>query len=164
MKKENEQMYSEVIDLWSKIYKKKIGDLFTFEELKQEAWLAVLKAEEKAEETASDKEAFLAQCVKTRLLTLFLNELKHRTTINGSIELANLTTPEEELASNEIFEELKINIKKIPGAEFVFRYMNKQTVREISTLAEKEGHKMSKSQVHKTISLIQKELDKIIRR
>lgn len=163
MKEENNQTYLHMIETWSRIYKSKIGDLFTLEELKQEAWLAVLNAEEYAERVAIDKTAFLAKCIKNSLLTLLLNELKHRTIHIGNIEKVDATTPEEIQSSDEIYKKLKINIKKIPNAEFILPYLNIRTVREISEIAKNEGLIIGKSQVHNIISLIRKELDKIIR-
>ncbi len=162
MKKENTQTYTEVIEVWSKIYKKMIGDLFTLEELKQEAWLALLNAEEHAEKEATDKIPFLASCVKHSLLKMLLNEIEHRATHIGSLQKVDMTTPEEIHSSDEIYKKLKISIKKIPDAEFIFPYLNIKTVREISEIAKDEGRTMSKSYVHKVISLIREEADRLM--
>ncbi len=163
MKEEDKQTYTDIIERWSSIYKSKIGSLFTLEELKQEAWLALLKAEEYAEQTAVDKAAFLASCVKNSLLKLLLNEIKHRATHIGNLQKVNLTTPEEILSSNEIYKKFQINIKKIPDAEFILPFLNVKTIREISDIAKSEGRTMSKSYVHKVISLIREEFDRLIR-
>jgi DNA-directed RNA polymerase specialized sigma24 family protein len=163
MKEEDKETYTDIIERWSKIYKSRIGNLFTLEELKQEAWLSILKAEEYAERVAVDKEAFLASCVKNSLLKLLLNEIEHRTTYISNLQKVDTTTPEEIISSNEIYKKLQISIKKIPDAEFILPYINIKTVREISDIAKSEGHPMSKSYVHKVISLIRGELDKIMR-
>jgi DNA-directed RNA polymerase specialized sigma24 family protein len=86
MKEEDKETYTDIIERWSKIYKSRIGNLFTLEELKQEAWLSILKAEEYAERVAVDKEAFLASCVKNSLLKLLLNEIEHRTTYINNLQ------------------------------------------------------------------------------
>jgi len=162
MKEEDEQTYTDVIEVWSKIYKKMIGDLFTLEELKQEAWLALLNAEEHAEKNAVDKIPFLASCVKHSLLKLLLTEIEHRATHVGSPQKIDMTTPEEMHSCNEIYKKLKINIKKIPDAEFILPYLNVKTVREISEIAKSEGRAMSKSYVHKVISSIREEFNKLM--
>ena len=71
MERETKKLYEDIIETWSRIYKSKIGDIFTLEELKQEAWLSILAAEDQAERVAIDKIPFLAQCVKNSLLKLF---------------------------------------------------------------------------------------------
>jgi DNA-directed RNA polymerase specialized sigma24 family protein len=162
MKEENKQTYTELVERWSQIYKSRIGSLFSLEELKQEAWLGLLIAEEKAEEGAVDKEAYLASCIKNSLLRLLLNEIKHRATHISNLQQVDLTTPEEIQSSKEIYKKFQINIKKIPDAEFILPYITIKTVREISDIAKNEGRIISKSHVHNVISLIKEELDKLI--
>lgn len=165
MKKEDKEVYEDIIETWSRIYKSKIGDLFSLEELKQEAWLSILSAETQMEKVAVDKLSYLAQSVKNSLLKMFLNEIKHRTSRSITTELSSRvdkTTPEETQASNELYKKLKIKIKKIPNAEFIFPHMNVKTVREISEMAEEEGVQISKSQVHNVIVLIREELYKLL--
>lgn len=167
MKQENEKVYEDIIETWSRIYKSKIGDLFTLEELKQEAWLSILMAEDHAKKVATDKIAFLSQCVKNSLLKMFLDELKHKIGKYDTAEdfcRVDLTTPEETQSSDELYKKLKINIRRIPNADFIFPYMNIKTVREISEIAKKEGIQISKSQVHNIIIMIRKELDKLLLR
>jgi hypothetical protein len=163
MKEEDKQTYTDIIERWSSIYKSKIGSLFTLEELKQEAWLAILKAEKKAEEVAINTEDYLAHSVKMGLLAFLLSEIKHRATCIGKMQKVNLTTPEEIFSSNEIYKKFQINIKKIPDAEFILPFLNVKTIREISDIAKNEGRTMSKSYVHKIISLIREEFDRLIR-
>jgi hypothetical protein len=79
------------------------------------------------------------------------------------MQKVNLTTPEEIFSSNEIYKKFQINIKKIPDAEFILPFLNVKTIREISDIAKNEGRTMSKSYVHKIISLIREEFDRLIR-
>ena len=167
MVEEDKDVYEDIVERWSSIYKSKIGDLFTIEEVKQEAWLALLAAEDRAKEIAEDRFSFLATSIRNRLLQMFISELEHtngRSKINSDINRVDTTTPEEVIASDELYRKLKINIKKIPNAELVFPYMNKKTVREISAIARKEGVQISRSQVQKVITSIREELNKLLLR
>lgn len=168
MKDDVNEDYEKIVEIWSSIYKNVVRDLFTVEELKQEAWHALLKAERFIGDKAIDKSAFLAQSIKNRLLDIFLEELKYKLLhqFDGEAPTYNVdpTTPEETYDSLETYKKFRVSIKKIPHAEFVLSHMNTKTIREISEIAKREGKEMSKSQVYKIKSLIRKEFDKIIRR
>src|SRR5210317_980446 len=46
MKEEHKKTYEKLVKNWSALFKLKVGDMFSIEELAQEVWVAILQAEE----------------------------------------------------------------------------------------------------------------------
>lgn len=162
-KKDEEKLklYQNLVDTWSALYKSKIGDLLSLEEIKQQAWVGVLEASSPKE--ADNTEAYLGRCIKHKIVDLIMQELKiTKGTANIWQPYWNTTNGEKVSSSKESLEKLKQKIEGIPHAPFVFKYIGTHTVREISEIAKKEGRKLGKSQVSKVISKIKEELSKII--
>ena len=154
--------YKELIEKWSAIYSKKIGDLFTLEELKQQAWLGILEAERNIRKTAVDNvNAYLTKGIKNHITIMLLREIKNKTS-TARIVLTDTDNPESIISPKEIIEVLKLRIEKIPHATFVLDHMDSGSVRDISEIAQREGIPLSKSTVHNKIVLIRKELGKIL--
>jgi DNA-directed RNA polymerase specialized sigma24 family protein len=187
MKEDNRKKYNKLVNKWSRIYKKRIGDVFSIEELKQEAWLAILEVEESIrkfdEEIAEIREleignmytpyvldsfvenkiAYIAQGIKNKILWLLIEELKHRKTESLDVETVFSSDIDTLAGSKQLVERLKTKLDTIPHANFVLTHMNSYSVRDISELAQREGKTISKSAVHKLILLIREEFEKIIK-
>ena len=164
MKTTDKEAYEKLVDMWSLVYKKKMRGLFSLEELKQEAWVAILEAEKKAEALAENKIAYLSQSIKHKIIDMLIQELKHKTTDTAPSEKVEVSLPEGINESKQLLEQLKLNIGKIPHANFVLTHMSSQSLRGISELAQDEGVTLSKSAIHKIVILIREEFDKILRR
>jgi len=180
-----EKTYLELIDLWSSIYKKKMGDLFSLEELKQEAWLAVLEVEKRIRECeeeiakireeeigelyipyiidsfVEDRSAYISKGIKNKILTLLLQEIKHRTVPGADTEIIEVNIPDEILTAKQFYDKLRRRVENIPHATFVLAHMNLRTTRDISSLAKEEGVVLSKSEILNLINKIRKEFDKL---
>jgi hypothetical protein len=167
----NKEEYKDLINIWSKIYKKKLGDLFSLEELKQQAWLGLLEAEQSLKNKKSDdtygclakgiRQGYLSQGIKNHIITMLIQEIKNKAS-NTSIILADTDNPETIIGSKQLIENLKLRIEKIPHANFILEHMNSKSVRDISKIAKSEGINISKSAVANKIILIKEELNKIL--
>lgn len=144
--------YETLVNKWSAIFKKKIGDLFTLEELKQEAWLSVLSALEGAEEVENEP-GYIVQSIKNNLIKMIGEAIKNQY-YSDHTESANFVTPEDVLISKELYSKLDKCLDEIPYAAFILQYVDSKSVREIAKIAEAQGIKISKSYVHKVINLI----------
>jgi len=162
MKEKNKEAYEGLVDMWSSFYIKKVWDLFSLDELRQEVWLAILEAENNIDESVENKMGYVTQTIKYKIMNMLFQELKHRTYGNSTPDETEVAFPEEIITSKQIINRLKKRISGIPHANFILPLMNTYTVRDISELAQEEGITLGKSAVHKIITAIRKEFDKII--
>ena len=166
MTQDTQALYSELVDNWSKLYIKKVGGLFTFEELQQEVWLAIQTAEDYNtydSTKGATKKTYLSACIKGHLIDLIVEAIERRT-VEGSIIEEVTPSKEENVPSDltecyDLYQKLETQIEKIPHASLVLKYMPVMTVRDISKKLEGEGIIMKKSTVQNVITTIRHELE-----
>ena len=152
--------YQKIVDTWSSIYKAKIGSLFTIEELKQEAWLAVMEVLDAGEE-ADNTAAYLAQAIRFKLIDMIDDELKFKTQSLSS-HVPDRVTPEDLITQQEIIVKLKVKLKDIPNIDFIIDCMQEgYSIRDISVIAQQENLNMDRNKVYRAIKKIRAEYEKI---
>ncbi len=178
MKEENKTVYESVVSKWSRLFKTKVGHLFSLEELAQEVWLAILVAEEAdtyIEGGEASLETYLGTCIRRHLMKAIATEVKHTSSIlsdgydsllqdyggTDAEDLAEALDLDEKLA--DIINELSVSKRNMRYAPFVLKRMYDMTERAIAKEAEEAGLELGKSEVHNVIDRIRevyKELEK----
>lgn len=170
MKEENLEIYEETVDKWSRLFKAKVGDLFTLEELAQEVWLAILLAEES--DTYEDSgeaslETYLGTCIRNHLFRLVQNEVKHVSSLghhedDDVIDL-HQDDVDEQVITVEIMDRLRDEVYHrsltqygMRYAPFVLEHMEVMSEREMAAEAKKRGLPVGKGSIHNTKKRIQK--------
>ncbi|MHA1949331.1 MAG: RNA polymerase sigma factor [Candidatus Thorarchaeota archaeon] len=168
MKEENLEIYESVVDKWSRLYKSKVGDMFSREELAQEVWLAILTAEEADTYVAggdASLETYLGTCIRRHMIKLISNEVKHIAvlvddadempqdfTVNDAGEVVEALDLDQKLKGR--IEELAQEKPNMRHAPFVLKRMYNMTERAISNEAKTSGVQIGKSEVHNIIERI----------
>lgn len=163
MNEENWDKYNDLVNRWSAIFKKRFGRLLDYDDIRQEAWVAVLQAEDYEKEYES---TYLGTVIKNHL-----NKLLVRTIYQARVEGAELleektpapvsSNPESLAIAADLQKKLEIRISKIKHGLFVWKHMEQHSCREIAILAKKAGIPLSKSTVHRTIEKIREEYENI---
>lgn len=172
MREENTELYEEIVDKWSKIYKKKVGTLIDFEDLVQEAWVAILVAEPKYDSAKEKDEnlrvgSYLATSVRNHLNDLLTEYItKKKFEVGGAKEYNTKApyeySPEKQAIARDLEIHLRERLKKIPHANFVFKYMELYSVKDISTMGIELGLPLSVPYVYKIRNKIRDEMTKLL--
>lgn len=163
MDKEKLNLYNDLVDRWSRLFKKKFGKLMEYDDIKQEAWVAILSAEEYDKEFES---TYLGHCIKNhlnRLLldTIYRNRVESLEVIEDITPDTHFSNPERVAIASDLAEKLEINIRKIPHGMFVWKRMDRMTIRDISKEGKELGLPLSPTNVHKIITRIRGEFKKV---
>jgi RNA polymerase sigma factor (sigma-70 family) len=160
--------YKELVEKYSKAYYKKVGDLFDIEDLRQEVWMSLLSAEEeyKGRDGASIH-TYLVSCIKNHMVNLVVSEVKKRQTFTEQIDTVmddewegNIPDPESLYFSKELYDRLKIEVKKIKHGEFILDNIHLSS-RAISEEAKAVGINMHYTTVTRKIKKIKNLCNKI---
>ncbi len=172
-----------IIEKWSGVYKKIVGELFSLEELKQEAWLALLEAENydtHDKNGDASEETYLTACVKHRLNKFIINEIKHQQCIpiNEEEHAVDLVcgTPEELALAHCLLESLKDRVDvskafnyqkettgKQSAKEIIKLLLSEKSHQEIADSLKSSGIEMTQQNVHLVVKKLRKELAKILK-
>jgi DNA-directed RNA polymerase specialized sigma24 family protein len=172
-----------IIKRWSDIYKRVVGDLFSLEELRQEAWLALLEAEDSSTYEKSGKaseETYLNACVKHRLGKYIFNEYKHQHCIpinedEHAVELV-CGSPEEIVLAQCLLDSLKDTVEVSKAFNYRKDTLEKRSAKaiidlllsgksypEISKLLKVSGIEMEARNIHLVVKKLRQELAKILK-
>lgn len=163
MDKEKWKLYNELVDKWSRIFKQKFGTLMDYDDIKQEAWVAILSAEDYDKDF---ERTYLGTCIKNHLNRLLLDTIyRNRVESGDVIEERTVDTqfgsPEKLAIASDLQDKLEMRIKKIPHGLFVWKHMDEHSVREIAKIGVEHGLPLSKSAVHRIIEKIRIEYDSL---
>lgn len=169
---DNQLLFAELADKYSKAYYKKVSDLFELDELAQEIWMLLLELEEENAYDPSQgasKRTFLVSAIQNRMGYLIRQEIYRKRTVYANGESADIEppdespTPEDTLIGKETLALLSGKIKHIKNGEFVLnKHLEGYSIRETSKLAKEQGIRLPKSNVHYILTKIRKEATKIM--
>jgi RNA polymerase sigma factor (sigma-70 family) len=163
------EQYKELVEKYSKAYYKKVGDLFEYDDLVQEVWVALLSAEDEYEgREGAVMKTFLVTCITNHIINLITKEIQKRQTITDEVDTVmddewegNIPNPEELYFSKELYERLKLEVKQIKHGEFILDNIHLPS-RTISEMAKEAGIPMHYSTVTRKVKKIKKLCNKIL--
>lgn len=147
--------YRKLIDRYSKAYYARVKDLFDLEDIAQEMWMALLKAEQGGKYKAlndSSKLTFLSHCIRNAFNNLLVREIQKKRTLTDSLDTVDeeieneLPNPEEIMETKEQVKSIQLQISHIRHGEFIFDHMD-MSVRKLSKLAASQGINLPRSTV-----------------
>ena len=179
MKEEHKKLYEKLVHNWSALFKLKVGDLFSREELAQEVWLAILEAEDSdtwEEEGEASLETYLGHCIRNHMFRLLTDEVSHVSALGmgGEDELEDFGAPIPDSSSIalDLDDKLRERVASLtnkygtPLGEkclFILDRIDTHTLVEITKEANEAGIAMSLSYVGKLRKRIEHELKKMLK-
>lgn len=179
MKEEHKKTYEKLVKNWSALFKLKVGDMFSIEELAQEVWVAILQAEESDsydEENDASLETYLGSCIKHHLYRKIQEEVYHTSALgqaeDDEIEDLFADKPEDIVVADDLYQKFKVRVYNLTNSRgepyqerglFILERIDKpeRAIAEEATALGMEG--MSKSMVHKIRKHIRKEFKKMLK-
>ena len=165
MSEDNWDLYNEVVKKWSGIYKRRFGRLLEYDDIVQEAWVAVLQADPYDKEY---EKTYLGTVIQNHLNKILADTITHRKieseeVVEERVPNPNSDVPDQLALAKDLRDKLEIRIRKIKHGLFVWGLMETHTIKEISEIGRARGisRGMSEGNIHRIISKIRDEYKKV---